>query len=68
MKKKYIVPSVETVNVRLIGSVLESANANMGNNSDETGVIEAKENNLEFEEDDTFTTPTQPNMWDDEEQ
>ncbi len=68
MKKKYIVPSVETVNVRLIGSVLESANANMGNNSDETGVIEAKENNLEFEEDDTFTTPTQPNLWDDEEQ
>lgn len=29
---------------------------------------DAKENNLEFEEDDTFTTPTQPNLWDDEEQ
>lgn len=66
MKKQYIVPSVEIVNVRLIGSVLETEN--MGNNSDETGVIEAKENNLEFEEDDTFTTPTQPNLWDDEEQ
>ncbi len=66
MKKQYIVPSVEIVNVRLIGSVLETEN--MGNDSDETGVIDAKENNLEFEEDDTFTTPTQPNLWDDEEQ
>ena len=37
MKKQYIVPFVEIVNVRLIGSVLETGN--MGNDSDETGVI-----------------------------
>ena len=62
MKKQYIVPSVEIVNVRLIGSVLESAN--MGNDSDETGTIEAKESNLVEEEE---VLPTQPNLWGDEE-
>ena len=62
MKKQYIVPSVEIVNVRLIGSVLESAN--MGNDSDETGTIEGKENSMVEEEE---ALPTQPNLWDDEE-
>jgi len=62
MKKQYIVPSVEIVNVRLIGSVLEKET--MGNDSDETGTIEAKENNLVEEEE---ILPTQPNLWDDEE-
>ena len=65
MKKKYIVPSVETVNVRLIGSVLETGN--MGNDSDETGVIDAKENNTEFEEE-SLINPTQPNIWGDDEE
>ncbi len=63
MKKQYIVPSVETVNVRLIGSVLETGN--MGNDSDETGTIEAKES--EFEEE-SLINPTQPNLWDDNEE
>lgn len=62
MKKQYLVPSMETVNVRLIGSVLEDFNAGMGNDSDETGVIEAKENTLVEEEE---ILPTQPNLWDD---
>ena len=62
MKKQYIVPSVEIVNVRLIGSVLETAN--MGNDSDETGTIEGKENSMVEEEE---ALPTQPNLWDDEE-
>lgn len=64
MKKQYIVPFVEIVNVRLIGSVLETGN--MGNDSDETGVIEAKES--EFEEDEGLINPTQPNLWDDNEE
>ncbi len=64
MKKQYIVPSVEIVNVRLIGSVLEDFNAGMGNDSDETGVIEAKGNTLVEEEE---ILPTQPNLWDDDE-
>ena len=63
MKKQYIVPSVEIVNVRLIGSVLESAN--MGNASDETGTNQAKES--EFEEE-SLINPTQPNLWDDNEE
>jgi hypothetical protein len=63
MKKQYIVPSVEIVNVRLIGSVLESAN--MGNDSDETGTIEAKESDFEEE---SLINPTQPNLWDDNEE
>ena len=62
MKKKYIVPQTEEVNVRLIGSVLETGN--MGNDSDETGTIEGKENSMVEEEE---ALPTQPNLWDDEE-
>ena len=64
MKKQYIVPFVEIVNVRLIGSVLETGN--MGNDSDEIGVIEAKES--EFEEEEGLINPTQPNLWDDNEE
>ena len=64
MKKQYIVPFVEIVNVRLIGSVLETGN--MGNDSDETGVIEAKES--EYEEEEGLINPTQPNLWDDNEE
>lgn len=66
MKKKYIVPSVETVNVRLIDSVLE-AGPGMGNDSYESGEIGAKENNAGVEEDEGLINPTQPNLWDDEE-
>jgi len=72
MKKQYIVPQAEIVNVRLRNSVLDNgafARPSVGAyGGDETGFGDAKENNLEFEEDDTFTTPTQPNLWDDEEQ
>ncbi len=63
MKKKYIVPSVETVNVRLIDSVLE-AGPGMGNDSYESGEIGAKESAVVEEEE---ALPTQPNLWDDEE-
>lgn len=66
MKKYYIKPSTETVQVRLNGSVLESIGIEPGSGEAKEGL--AKENNSEFEEDDTFTTPTQPNLWDDEEQ
>lgn len=66
MKLSYIKPFTETVQVRLNGSVLDSIE--IGQGSPETNEGLAKENNSEFEEDDTFTTPTQPNLWDDEEQ
>ena len=62
MKKQYIVPQTEEVNVRLIGSVL--AGEPLGGPSDETGVIEAKGNTLVEEEE---ILPTQPNLWDDDE-
>lgn len=65
MKKQYIVPSVETVNVRLIGSVLEDFNAGIGNDSDETGVTEAKEQLLDWEEDATSNLPCDINLWED---
>lgn len=68
MKKIYLMPQTEIVNVRLMGSVLEEPNPEGHNYSIVTDGGDAKENNLEFEEDDTFTTPTQPNLWDDEEQ
>ena len=66
MKKQYIVPQADLVNVRLNSSVLGPDK--FGDWSKGGDEADAKENNLEFEEDDTFTTPTQPNLWDDEEQ
>ena len=63
MKKKYIVPQAEEVNVRLIGSVL--AGEKLGGPSDETIVIEGKENSMVEEEE---ALPTQPNLWGDDEE
>lgn len=68
MKKVYSKPSVTVVNVRLFSSLLEDPEIGLKGQSVEVEEGFAKENNLEFEEDDTFTTPTQPNLWDDEEQ
>ena len=67
MNKQYIVPSVETVNVRLIGSVLDDTNAGIGNDSYESSDWNAKENNAGVEEDEGLINPTQPNLWGDEE-
>ena len=65
MKKQYIVPSVEIVNVRLIGSVLEDFNAGIGKDSDETGTIEAKEQQLDWDEEATSNLPSDINLWED---
>jgi hypothetical protein len=43
--------------------VLETEN--MGNDSDETGVIGAKEQQLEWEEDATSNLPSDINLWED---
>lgn len=68
MKKVYSKPSVSVVNVRLFSSVLDdSPNIGQGNYS---VVVEdgwAKENNGEFE-DESLINPTQPNLWDDNEE
>lgn len=63
MKKQYIVPSVEIVNVRLIGSVLEDFNAGIGKDSDETGTIDAKEQQLDWDEEATSNLPCDINLW-----
>ena len=52
MKKIYIKPNTDTVNVRLYSSVLDDPG--MGNWSDGTNELGAKENNLLFEDDDDF--------------
>lgn len=66
MKKNYIKPSTEIVLVRLNGSVLDSIE--FGQGSPETNLGLAKENNGEFEEEESLINPTQPNLWDDEEE
>lgn len=66
MKKNYIKPSTETVQVRLNGSVLESIGINPESHETNEGL--AKENIGEFEEDGGLINPTQPNLWDDEEE
>ena len=67
MKKEYSKPSVSVVNVRLFNSVLEGPDVGVGNNSVETGEGFAKENAGEFE-DESLINPTQPNLWDDNEE
>ena len=64
MKKIYKKPSAEVVNVNLLGSVLEDPSTPVGGWSNETHDGDAKENNLVEEEE---ILPTQPNLWDDEE-
>ena len=62
MKKIYIKPNTETVNVRLIGSILEDGENGYGKWSDVAGGDwgDAKENNLLFEDEGDFG-----DLWDD---
>ncbi len=66
MKKQYIEPVTNVVMVKLVGSILEDIDVNAGSLESDPNNSFSKEST--FEEDDTFTTPTQPNLWDDEEQ
>lgn len=67
MKKVYSKPSVSVVNVTLFSSVLDNPNIGLGNNSVEVVDGFAKENAGEFE-DESLINPTQPNLWDDNEE
>lgn len=49
MKKIYIKPNTDTVNVRLYSSVLDDPG--LGGDSEVTNELGAKENNLDFDED-----------------
>ncbi len=63
MKKIYKKPSAEAVNVKLTGSLLQEG-MGVGGWSKQTFDGDAKENSLVEEEE---ALPTQPNLWDDEE-
>ena len=65
MKKQYIVPQTDLVNVRLNSSVLVPDK--FGDWSKGGDEADAKENNGEFEEE-SLINPTQPNLWDDNEE
>ena len=64
MKKIYLSPVTETVNVKLYGSILEDGIGVIDNSYEVSDDGEAKENNLVEDEE---ILPTQPNLWDDEE-
>ena len=66
MKKKYIAPAAEVVNVHLISSVLNDELPFGGDSIVGTG-MDAKENTAGVEEDEGLINPTQPNLWGDEE-
>lgn len=68
MKKLYRKPSVSVVNIRLISSVLDDPNVGLAGNSVETETGFAKKNNAAFEEEEGLINPTQPNLWDEEEE
>ena len=66
MKKTYIKPYTEKVNVNLIGTVLEEEpNPTGAGYSVETNEVGAKESTLVEEEE---ALPTQPNLWNDDEE
>ena len=67
MKKQYIVPQAETVKVRLNSSVLGPDNYGNWSNGAAGEFADAKENDTEFEEE-GLINPTQPNLWDDNEE
>lgn len=70
MKKQYVVPQAEIVNVGLHNSVLNPdgfGNWSKGAAGDDDGYADAKENNTEFEEE-SLINPTQPNIWGDDEE
>lgn len=64
MKKIYKKPSAEVVNVKLQGSVLDDPNTPVGGWSNQTDSGDAKKTDFVEEEE---ALPTQPNLWDDEE-
>jgi hypothetical protein len=66
MKKIYLMPQTEIVNVRLMGSVLEDPNLEGHNYSIVTDGGDAKESS--FDEEEGLINPTQPNLWDDNEE
>jgi len=65
MKKIYKKPSAEVVNVKLLGSVLGDPNPQPGGWSNQTDGGDAKKTDFVEEEE---ILPTQPNLWDDEEE
>lgn len=69
MKKQYIVPQAEIVNVRLQNTLLDQgafARPSVGAyGGDEEGYGDAKESSFEEE---GLINPTQPNLWGDEEE
>ena len=69
MKKQYIVPQAEIVNVRLQNTILDQgafARPSVGAyGGDEEGYGDAKESSFEEE---GLINPTQPNLWGDDEE
>jgi hypothetical protein len=65
MKKKYIAPAAEVVNVHLISSVLGDENLPIEDGSVVGTGMDAKEQQLEWEEDATSNLPSDINLWED---
>ncbi len=61
MKKKYIVPAAEAVNIHLNGSVLE--NGGMAGDSEFANTWDAKEQQLDWDEEPTTSLPRNINLW-----
>lgn len=68
MKKQYIVPQTEIVNVRMNSSVLGPDEFGNWSNGAGGEFADGKENKAEIEVEEGLINPTQPNLWDDEEE
>lgn len=61
MKKKYIVPEAEVVNIHLMGSVLD--NGELAGDSEFANTWDAKEQQFEWEEEAASNRPRNINLW-----
>ena len=61
MKKKYLTPVAEKVNVRLLSSVLDDIG--MGGDSEYATTWDSKDNSFEWEEDADADKPRNINLW-----
>lgn len=64
MKKIYKKPSAEVVNIKLIGSIMDDPNPYVGDGSKYTLDGDAKEQQLEWDEDATSNHLRNINLWD----
>ena len=64
MKKQYITPITELVDVNLQGSILQTQTLAMGGASDAARSMSTNETTFEMEQEEMLNLNSQPSLWD----